>query len=163
MDRWRWILVALALQGAPFLPTAAAPATADQEMEVLGLQLDATTRAPALLLRSRDRRALTMYIGPQEAQAIAVPLQKVRPARPLTHDLLLEVIHRLDGRVKRVRIRDLRENTYLADLVLEAGDRELVLDARPSDAIALALREGAPIFAADQALHTPSDSPPEVP
>ena len=92
-----------------------------------------------------------MFIGPFEAQAIALPLQGVRPPRPYTHDLMLEALHRLKAKVKRVAITGLRENTYFASLVLDVQGQELVLDARPSDAIALALREDAPILAAEAA------------
>jgi uncharacterized protein len=154
MNRWRGMLAAVAL-GANLLPVVAAASDPGLEMEVLGLQLDPRSRATQVLLRSRDKRELTMYIGALEAQAIAVPLQHARLPRPLTHDLVLEVIHRLDGRVKRVLIRGLADTTYVADLVIEAGGRELVLDARPSDAIALALREEAPIFATERVLQAP--------
>ncbi len=138
---------------------AAEPA---REMEVLGLQPDARSRAMALLLRSRDKdnRELTLYVGTLEATAIAVPLQNVHPPRPLTHDLLLDVIHRFNGRVTRVLIRGIQNNAYVADLTVEADGRPLVFDVRPSDGIALALREGAPIFAADAAFAAPA---PEAP
>jgi hypothetical protein len=102
-----------------------------------------------------------MFIGPVEANAIAIPLQGLRPPRPLTHDLLIEVIHRLKATVKRVVITEMRENTYYASLVLEAQGQELVLDSRPSDAIVLALKEDVPILAAEPAfVRSPRPEPP---
>jgi bifunctional DNase/RNase len=157
-------LLAGVLLGAILVPPVARAADPAHEMEVLGLQLEPRSRATALLLRSRDqdKRELTLYIGTLEATAIAVPLQNLRPPRPLTHDLLVELIHRFNGRVKRVLIRGIQDNAYMADLVIEAGGREMVFDVRPSDAIALALRESAPIFAADAAFAAPA-APQEAP
>lgn len=122
------------------------------EMEVLGIQPDPQSGAPMVFLRGReDRRELIMYLGRCEAQGIALPLQGSRPPRPQTHDLMLEIVRRLQGKVQRVVITEMRESTYFANLVLEVGGRELALDARPSDAIALALRVDAPILAAEAA------------
>jgi bifunctional DNase/RNase len=122
------------------------------EMEVMGVQADPQSGAPMVFLRGKqDKRELAMFIGPFEAQAIALPLQGVRPPRPYTHDLMLEALHRLKAKVKRVIITGIRENTYFASLVLDVQGQELVLDSRPSDAIALALREDAPILAAEAA------------
>ena len=150
------------------LPAAARPAegpaagAGTYEMEVLGLQTDPQSGTPLLLLRAKqDKRELTMFIGPVEANAIAIPLQGMRPPRPLTHDLLLEVIHRFRGKLKRVVITDMREGTYYANLILDAQGQEMVLDSRPSDAIALALREGAPILAAEAAFVRSPEPPAE--
>ena len=136
--------------------------TATYEMEVLGVQADPQSGTPMLLLRTKQgKRELNMFIGPVEANAIAIPLQGLRPPRPLTHDLLIEVIHRLKATVKRVVITEMRENTYYASLVLEAQGQELVLDSRPSDAIVLALKEDVPILAAEPAfVHSPRPEPP---
>ena len=123
------------------------PTAATDEMEVMGVQVDRRSGAPMVLLRGkRDKRELAMFIGPFEAQAIAIPLQGITPPRPYTHDLMLAMLHRLHATVKRVVITDLRDNTYYADLVLDVQGQELLLDSRPSDAIALALRENAPIL-----------------
>jgi bifunctional DNase/RNase len=137
-------------------------AVATYEMEVLGVQADPQSGTTMLLLRTKQgKRELNMFIGPVEANAIAIPLQGLRPPRPLTHDLLIEVIHRLKATVKRVVITQMRENTYYASLVLEAQGQELVLDSRPSDAIALALREDVPILAAEPAfVRPPRPEPP---
>ncbi len=150
------------------LPTAARSAgspagtAATYEMEVLGLQTDSQSGTPMLLLRGKqDKRELTMFIGPVEANAIAIPLQGMRPPRPLTHDLLIDVIHRLRGKVKRVVITEMKEGTYYANLILDVQGQEVPVDSRPSDAIALALRENAPILAAEPAFAHPAQ--PESP
>ena len=137
-------------------------AAATYEMEVLGVQADPQTGITMVLLRTKQgKRELNMPIGPVEANAIAIPLQRLRPPRPLTHDLLIEVIHRLKATVKRVIITQMRENTYYASLVLEAQGQELVLDSRPSDAIVLALKEDVPILAAEPAfVRSPRPEPP---
>ena len=97
-----------------------------------------------------------MFIGPFEAQGILLPLQQMRPPRPYTHDLMLEAIHRLQARLKRIIITALRGNTYYAEVILERQGQEVVLDARPSDAIALALRENVPILATEQVIQAAS-------
>jgi bifunctional DNase/RNase len=126
-------------------------------MEVMGVQADPQSGAPLVFLRGKqDKRELAMFIGPFEAQAIALPLQGIRPPRPYTHDLMLDALHRLQAKVKRVVITELRENTYFAQVVLEVRGQELVLDSRPSDAVALALREEVPILAAEAAFAKPS-------
>jgi uncharacterized protein len=133
------------------------------EMEVMGVQADPQSGAPMVFLRGKqDKRELGMFIGPFEAQAIAMPLQGVRPPRPHTHDLMLAALHRLKAKVKRVVITGLRDNTYFADLVLDVQGQELLLDSRPSDALALALREDAPIFAAEAAFaRSPQSAAPD--
>jgi bifunctional DNase/RNase len=158
MHRRAWAVAAVIGLAAALLPVAApsaenpAAGAAPYEMEVLGVQGDPQSGAVAVLLRTKqDKRELTIFIGPVEANAIAIPLQGMRPPRPLTHDLLLDVLHRLRGKVKRAVITELRENTFYANLVLDVQGQEMSVDARPSDAIALALREGAPILAAEPA------------
>jgi hypothetical protein len=134
------------------------------EMEVMGIQADPQSGAPMVFLRGKqDKRELAMFIGPFEAQAIALPLQGAKPPRPFTHDLMLDVLHRLKAKVKRVVITGIRENTYFADLVLDVQGQEMLLDSRPSDAIALALREDAPILAAEAAFaRAPRSGTPET-
>jgi bifunctional DNase/RNase len=133
------------------------------EMEVMGVAADPISGAPIVYLRGlQDKRELSMFIGPFEAQGIALPLERIQPPRPYTHDLMLEAIHRLRGKVKRVIITEMRDNTYFANLILEVEGNEVVLDSRPSDAIALALRENAPILAAERAfVRAPRGSRPE--
>jgi uncharacterized protein len=132
---------------APPTPTATGP----QEVAVVAVGLDPRTQTPAVLLEGkRDKRHLAMVIGPAEATGIAFPLQKVTPPRPLTHDLFLTVFGRLNVTVTKAVITDLRDNTFFATLYLSANGSALELDSRPSDAIALAIRAKAPIFAEDR-------------
>lgn len=133
------------------------------EMEVMGVQPDPASGAPLVILRGKqDKRELSMFIGPFEAQGIILPLQGMRLPRPYTHDLMLETIHRLKAKVARVVITEMRDNTYFANLILDAQGQEVVLDSRPSDAIALALRENAPILAAEKVfIRPPRDGRPE--
>jgi bifunctional DNase/RNase len=129
------------------------------EMEVMGVQADPQSGAPMVFLRGKqDKREIAMYIGPFEAQAIALPLQGIRPPRPYTHDLMLDALHRLKAKVKRIVVTALRENTYFATVVLDVQGQEVSLDSRPSDAIALALREEVPILAAEAAFVRPPRS-----
>ncbi len=133
------------------------------EMEVMGVQPDPASGAPLVFLRGKqDKRELSMFIGPFEAQGIILPLQGMRLPRPYTHDLMLETIHRLKAKVTRVVITEMRDNTYFANLILDAQGQEVILDSRPSDAIALALRENAPILAAEKVfIRPPRDARPE--
>jgi len=127
------------------------------EMEVMGVAPDPESGAPLVFLRAKqDKRELSLFIGPFEAQGIILPLQGMRPPRPYTHDLMLETIHRLKARVKRVIITEMRDNIYIATLILDAQGQEVILDSRPSDAIALALRENVPILAAEKVFVRPT-------
>lgn len=152
------VIVALATTGA-WGGEGPATSAGVYEMEVMGVQADPQSGTPMVFLRGKvDKRELAMYIGPFEAQAIALPLQGIRPPRPYTHDLMLDALHRLDARVKRIVVTALRENTYFATVVLDVRGQEISVDSRPSDAIALALREEAPILAAEAAFVRPSRS-----
>lgn len=97
---------------------------------------------------------LPIFIGAAEAQAIAFVLEKVQPPRPLTHDLIKNLMDNLECRIKRIEICDLQDNTFYAKLFLEWNGMETELDSRPSDAIALALRLSAPIYVADEVMET---------
>jgi bifunctional DNase/RNase len=133
------------------LVTAAAAAE-PVEVTVQGMQLDPSTGSPVVRLVEKTKRAreLAIWIGPFEAQAIALEIQGVPPPRPLTHDLMKQLVERLGGRLTHVLITDLRENTYFATLVLDGpGGKGVTVDARPSDAIALALRLHGPIMVAE--------------
>ena len=130
---------------------APAQSSGPQEVTVIGLLLDEQTQQPTIVLQGkRDRRAFAMVIGPAEATGIAFPLQKVTPPRPLTHDLFLTVFGRLNVTVTKAVITDLRDNTFFATLYLSANGSALELDSRPSDAIALAIRAKAPVYAEDR-------------
>jgi bifunctional DNase/RNase len=124
-----------------------------QEMTVAHLGVDRNTESPVVILREKDgSRVLPIWIGPAEASAIAMELQGVKAARPMTHDLLKQVIVGLGGELRRIVISAVRENTYFAELLIQREDHVFQVDARPSDSIALALRLNAPIFATDQLL-----------
>jgi bifunctional DNase/RNase len=123
------------------------------EVVVAGLGVVPPGSMPMLLLREREgTRALLIGIGPLEAQAIALPLQGVRPPRPMTHDVFAATIARLGAHVQRVEITGLLEGTFHARLALEQGGQEDAIDIRPSDAVALAVRTEVPIYVAETVL-----------
>ncbi len=127
------------------------------EMTVGGLTLDPVTKTPIVLLRDRDNKiALPIWIGLLEATAIATELEGIKMARPMTHDLLRNILGQVGASVDRVEITDLRDNTYYAAIHLRLGDQVLAIDSRPSDAIALALRLKSPIFVHRQVLEASS-------
>lgn len=122
-----------------------------QEVEVLGVVVDPRTQTPTVILQGRrDRRAFAMVIGLAEATGIALPLQGVTPPRPLTHDLFMTLFGRLNVSLTKVVITDLRDDTYYATVHLASGSGEMVLDSRPSDAIALAVRARVPVLVEDR-------------
>jgi bifunctional DNase/RNase len=123
------------------------------EMFVGGLVLDPATQAPIVVLKDEaGDTTLPIWIGIQEATSIASAIKQVQMARPLTHDLFYDLLHEVGVTVQRVVITELKESTYFAELVLGQGDRVIVLDSRPSDAIAMALRASAPIYVAQAVL-----------
>ncbi len=118
-----------------------------KKMEVAGVTVDPTTKAPILILRDEEQgRTVPIWIGIFEATSILSRLEGVTPPRPMTHDLLKNVIESLGGHLEKVIIHDLRNNTYIAKLVIEFGERLVEVDSRPSDAIALALRMNSPVY-----------------
>ncbi|MGB8698261.1 MAG: bifunctional nuclease family protein [Thermosynechococcaceae cyanobacterium] len=121
------------------------------EMNVAGIALDATTRVPIVLLKdSTERRALPIWIGQNEARAILSVLEHQAPPRPMTHDLLSNCLATLGVTLERVIIHSLQDNTFFAVLTLKQGEIAQRVDARPSDAIALALRMNAPIWVMEE-------------
>jgi bifunctional DNase/RNase len=117
------------------------------EMFVGGLVIDPATQAPIVVLKDETGGiTLPIWIGIPEATSIASAIKQVAMSRPLTHDLFFDLLLEVGVTVQRVVITELRESTYYAELVLGQGDRVMVLDARPSDAIAMALRASAPIY-----------------
>jgi bifunctional DNase/RNase len=106
-----------------------------------------------LLKEKHGERTLPIYIGDNEAMAIAVSLEGIRPARPLTHDLLRLVIDAFQGKIVKIVISDLRNDTYFAKIYLETDGKLLGIDARPSDSIALALRTSAGIYVEDEIMN----------
>jgi len=126
-------------------------------MSIKGLMLDPVSNSPIVVLKDEEEKSfLPIWVGIFEANAIALQLENVATPRPMTHDLLKSAIAQLDGRVTRIVINDLRDSTFFAQIrmmVNRAGaDTMLELDARPSDAIALALRTEAPIYVAQSVL-----------
>jgi len=119
-------------------------------MRVVGIRVELPANQPILLLRESDGdRYLPIWIGQGEATAIALEQQGVKPARPMTHDLMKDVIGALGRELEQVRITDIQDGTYFAELVF---DGDLHVSARPSDSIALALRSGVPIHADETVL-----------
>lgn len=122
-------------------------------MTIKGLMLDPVSNSPIVVLKDdADETFLPIWVGIFEANAIALQLESVDTPRPMTHDLLKNVLTELDAKVGRIVINDLQESTFYARIYVSAGGRELEIDSRPSDAIALALRVKAPIFVADHVL-----------
>ena len=117
------------------------------EMTIKGLMIDPITNMPIIILRDEDgQRVLPIWVGVFEANAIALQIENVQTPRPMTHDLLKNVIDDLRGHVDRIVVCELKENTFYARIHMTANGRALEVDARPSDAIALALRTRSPIF-----------------
>ena len=117
------------------------------EMSIKGLMVDPITNTPIVILRDKDgNRVLPIWVGIFEANAIALQIENVTTPRPMTHDLLRNVIHDLNASVQKIVVCDLQENTFYALIHLALNGDTLMIDARPSDAIALALRTRAPIF-----------------
>jgi len=117
------------------------------EMKITGLMIDPVSNMPIIVLKSPDGESvLPIWVGIFEANAIAMQLENVVSPRPMTHDLLKNLVEGLDARVDKVVITDLKENTFFAMIHLEHNGAQLTVDARPSDAMALALRVSAPII-----------------
>ncbi|MDJ0519046.1 MAG: bifunctional nuclease family protein [Okeania sp. SIO2F4] len=121
------------------------------EMKVAGIALDAATRNPIVLLRdSTERRALPIYIGQDQAKAIIGALENHQPPRPLTHDLTVSILESLNGVLEKVVIHSLQDNTFYAVLIVKQGETKKEIDARPSDAISIALRTNSPIWVMEE-------------
>ena len=117
------------------------------QVEIKGLMLDPSSNVPIVILRDiQSQLFLPIWIGVFEANAIALRLEGVEPPRPMTHDLLRSVLEQLGGHVEKIVISDLKESTFFALIHVQNHDRKVAIDARPSDAIAIALRTGSPIF-----------------
>lgn len=117
------------------------------EMSIKGLMVDPITNVPIVILRDADQqRVLPIWVGPVEANAIALQIENVAPPRPMTHDLLRQILTELGATLARVVITDLKDNTFYAYLELHRQAEVIRIDARPSDALALSLRTKAPVF-----------------
>ena len=122
-------------------------------MVISGLTVDPLTNSPIVILKEIDgERTLPIWIGLLEATAIASELEGIKFSRPMTHDLLKSIIDRIDAEVNKVEVCELKNNTYYALIHLTHEGKEISIDARPSDALALSLRMNAPIFVAEEVI-----------
>ena len=122
-------------------------------MYVHAITLDADSNSPILILKEENgERTLPIWIGLLEATAIATEMEKIEFTRPMTHDLSVNLLKKMEIKIPRIEISDLKDNTYYALITLKQGDRELTVDARPSDAVAIALRAEARIFVNESVL-----------
>jgi uncharacterized protein len=141
-----WMLMLLS---SVALPACRSHQSNDVEVEVRSVGLDDASRLPVVLLQDKAKRlALPIWIGPAEAQAIAMQLEGINPPRPMTHDLMKAVLEQAGVQLDKVVINDLKNSTYYARILLHSGTKTINLDSRPSDAIALAVRFHKPIFVA---------------
>lgn len=125
------------------------------EMTIKGLTVDPVTNMPIVILRDdSDTRILPIWVGVFEANAIALQIENVHTPRPMTHDLLRNVIHDLQASVDRVVVSDVKDNTFFAHIHLDTPAGKVAVDARPSDAIALALRTRSPIWVEERVLES---------
>ena len=124
-----------------------------QEMTIYGVSFDMVGKQPIVLLKTLDgNKFLPIWIGHPEAAAILSKLQGQSTPRPMTHDLMTDVLTELNARVSRIAVTELRENTFFAVITLQVNGNEVEIDSRPSDALALAVRASAPIFVADKVI-----------
>src|ERR1700693_2390706 len=125
------------------------------EMKIRGLMMDPVTSNPIVVLKDvNGTDILPIGVGPYEAHAIALEIEKVAPARPMTHDLIRNLLFGLEAGVKKIVVTDLREDTYYAVIWLEREGKLISVDSRPSDALAIALRLDCPIYVDDTVLKT---------
>jgi len=122
-------------------------------MTIYGVSFDMVGKQPIVLLKTVDgNKFLPIWIGHPEAAAILMKLQGASTPRPMTHDLLSEVLDQMDAKCEKVSVTELRDNTFFASITISMNGSELEIDSRPSDALALAVRTSAPIFAADDVI-----------
>jgi bifunctional DNase/RNase len=120
------------------------------EMVIKGLMIDPITNMPIVILKDKaGERVLPIWVGVFEANAIALQIENIATPRPMTHDLLRNILSEIEADVQRIVVSDLRDNTFYAMIYLNRGGETIAIDARPSDAIALALRTKSPIFVED--------------
>jgi len=123
------------------------------EMKIRGLMMDPVTNMPIVVLKDvRGQAVLPIWVGVYEANAIALEIEKVQTPRPMTHDLLRNVLLGLDVRVQKIVVNDLKDDTFYATICVEREGQQMTIDSRPSDALALALRMDCPIFVDEEVL-----------
>ncbi|MEO1057765.1 MAG: bifunctional nuclease family protein [Actinomycetota bacterium] len=134
-------------------------------LELVGVRVEVPANTPMVLLREQEgrHRLLPIYIGSPEASAIHYALEGLDPPRPLTHDLFLNVLGELGAEIERVVVTEMRERTFFAELHLTTANGNKVVSSRPSDAIALAVRCAAPLFASEELIDELGQDPPEEP
>jgi uncharacterized protein len=124
-----------------------------QEMQIYGVSFDLVGKQPIVLLKTAEgNKFLPIWIGHPEAAAILMKLQSASTPRPMTHDLVTDMLEQLGAQVVRITVTELRENTFFAQITVQQDGSEVDIDSRPSDAIALAIRADAPIYAADEVI-----------
>jgi hypothetical protein len=143
-------------QGAGYPPVSHRRALGErsvQEMVIYGVSFDMVGKQPIVLLKTVDsNKFLPIWIGHPEAAAILMKLQGASTPRPMTHDLMVDVLGELEAKCLQVAVTELRDNTFFATVTLAVDGREIEIDSRPSDALALAVRAGAPIYAAEEVI-----------
>jgi len=123
------------------------------EMKIAGITLDSSTNMPIIILKDLNGdNALPIWIGIAEASAIATKLENIDLARPMTHDLMRNILSKLEVTLEKVEVTDLRDNTFFANIYLRVGGSVVPIDSRPSDAIALAVRTDSPIFVNEEVI-----------
>ncbi len=123
------------------------------EVKIESIRVSLMSQYRVVILKDvASNRYLPIWIGPYEADAITIHLQEVQVPRPLTHDLIVKLLEELEARVDHVMVSDLSNETFYARLILKVGDKELSIDSRPSDAVAIAVRVDCPIYVADEVM-----------
>ena len=126
-----------------------------QEMKVTGIAIDPFTNSPIVILKSEDGTdVLPIWVGFMEASSIAMELEKTPRARPITHDLIKNIFDHTNFKLSKIEVTDLKDNTFYANIYLQNNGKEHIFDARPSDAIAIAIRTGAPIFVNEKVIES---------
>ncbi|MBN2433127.1 MAG: bifunctional nuclease family protein [Acidobacteria bacterium] len=124
-----------------------------KEFIIKGLILDPVNNSPIVILQDKDETVvLPIWVGIFEANAIALEMEHIETPRPMTHDLIRSLLSALSTEVQKIVVCDLRENTYYAEIYIRSGNKTVVVDSRPSDALAVALRTGARIFVVDEVI-----------
>ncbi len=128
-----------------------------REMQIYGVSFDMVGKQPIVLLKTvDDNRFLPIWIGHPEAAAILMKLQGADTPRPMTHDLIVDILDQVETKVERISITELRDNTFYATITISVAGSEVEIDSRPSDALALAVRVTAPIFVAEDVIEESS-------
>ncbi len=132
------------------------------EVKIESIRVSLMSQYRVVILKDlTSNRYLPIWIGPYEADAITIHLQEVQVPRPLTHDLIVKIIEELDARVERVYVSDLNNDTFYARIVLKVKDREISIDSRPSDAVAIAVRAECPIYVNEEVMERAGVTPEE--